>query len=119
MQVVERLQPQACEAGDIVDHKGRLLGRHRGIGLFTVGQRKGLGIAAAEPLYVLRLEPQKRRVIVGPRAALAETRISLGELNWLSPDPPATTGTAVTAKLRSTQPPVPARLYPAARPVEA
>ena len=67
--LVERLQPEAGEPGDIVDLTGRVLGRHRGIGRFTVGQRRGLGIAAEEPLHVLRLDPEERRVVVGPRAS--------------------------------------------------
>ena len=108
--LVERLRPETGEAGDIVDPAGRVLGRHRGIARFTVGQRKGLGVAATEPLYVLRLDPEERRVVVGPRAALAETRLSLGEVNWLGP--PAEPGMAVMVKLRSTQLPVGARFYP-------
>jgi tRNA-specific 2-thiouridylase len=108
--LVERLRPEAGEPGDIVDMAGRMLGRHRGIAHFTVGQRKGLGIAASEPLYVLRLDPEERRVVVGPRAALAETRLSLGEVNWLGPK--AAPGMAVMTKLRSTQSPVPATFYP-------
>jgi len=87
-----------------------VLGYHRGIAHFTVGQRKGLGVAAAEPLYVLRLDPEERRVVVGPRAALAETRLSLGEVNWIGP--PAEPGMAIAAKLRSMQLPVAARFYP-------
>ena len=110
--LVERLQPEAAEPGDIVDLAGRVLGRHRGIARFTVGQRKGLDIAAAEPLYVLRLDSAERRVVVGPRAALAETRVSLGEMNWLGPA--MTRSVAVTAKLRSAQAPVAATLYPGA-----
>jgi tRNA-uridine 2-sulfurtransferase len=115
--LVERLRPEAGEPGDIVDQAGRVLGRHRGIGRFTVGQRKGLDIAAAEPLYVLRLEPGERRVVVGPRAALAETRVLLGEINWLGPA--MARGMAVAAKLRSAQAPVAATLYPGADPGEA
>ena len=109
VRLVEQLRPEAGEPGDIVDLAGRVLGRHRGIAHFTVGQRKGLGVAAAEPLYVLRLDPEERRVVVGPRAALAETRLSLGEVNWLGPS--ATPGMAVAAKLRSTQSPVAATFY--------
>jgi tRNA-specific 2-thiouridylase len=108
--VVARLQPEAAEGGEIVDRAGRVLGRHSGIGQFTVGQRKGLGIAAAEPLYVLRIEPERRRVVVGPKAALGETRISLGEVNWLGAVPDAA-GLAVEARLRSSQPPLPAVVY--------
>ena len=110
VRLVERLRPEAGEAGAIVDMAGRVLGRHRGIAHFTVGQRKGLGVASAEPLYVLRLDSEQRRVIVGPRAVLAETRLSLGEVNWLGR--PAKPGMAVAAKLRSAQLPVGARFYP-------
>jgi tRNA-uridine 2-sulfurtransferase len=110
--LVERLRPESAEPGDIVDDDGRFLGRHRGLAHFTVGQRKGLGIAAAEPLYVLRLEPRTRRIVVGPRAALSETRYVLGGLNWLDDRPLPEGGIRVAAKLRSTQPPVAAMLYP-------
>jgi tRNA-uridine 2-sulfurtransferase len=110
VRLVEQLRPEAGRPGDIVDMAGRVLGHHRGIAHFTVGQRKGLGIAAAEPLHVLRLDPEERRVVVGPRAALAETRLSLGEVNWLGPS--ATPGMAVAAKLRSTQLPVGGRFFP-------
>ena len=110
VRLVERLRPEAGEPGAIVDMAGRVLGRHRGIAHFTVGQRKGLGVASAEPLYVLRLDSEQRRVVVGPRAVLAETRLSLGEVNWLGR--PAKPGMAVAAKLRSAQLPVGARFYP-------
>src|SRR5437762_7924737 len=103
--VVERLRPEAGEPGDIVDQNGRVLGRHHGMAHFTVGQRKGLGIAAAEPLYVLRLDPENRRVVVGPKRALCETEVQLGELNWLGAPLTAGQGIQVSAKLRSTQPP--------------
>ena len=117
--LVERLRPEAGEPGDIVDRDGRTLGRHRGIAHFTIGQRKGLGISAAEPLYVLAIDPERRRIIVGRFAALAETRVSLGELNWLMPTSPSPAGVRIAAKLRSGQPPMPATLYPGARPGEA
>jgi tRNA-specific 2-thiouridylase len=87
-----------------------VLGRHRGIAHFTVGQRKGLGMAAPEPFYVLRLEPAMRRVVVGPYRALAETRVRLAEFNWLGAPLAAGETLAVSAKLRSAQPPVPATL---------
>jgi tRNA-uridine 2-sulfurtransferase len=108
--VVEKLRPGAIEPGEIVDRDGKVLGRHEGIVHFTVGQRKGIGIAGAAPLYVLRLEPESHRVVVGPREALAETRVALGEINWLGAMPPEP-GLRVEVKLRSAQPPVPARLY--------
>jgi len=107
--LVERLRPEAGEPGDIVDRSGRVLGRHNGIASYTVGQRKGLGVAAGEPLHVLEIDSDRRRVVVGPRAALAETRVSVGELNWLGE--PTVGGVAVMAKLRSTQTPIAATLY--------
>src|SRR6266446_7961593 len=64
--VIERLKPGAAQAGDIVDLAGRVLGRHAGIIHFTVGQRRGLGIAAGAPLYVVRLDAAARQVVVGP-----------------------------------------------------
>jgi tRNA-specific 2-thiouridylase len=112
--IVTRLRPEAGEPGEIVDAAGNVLGRHRGIAHFTVGQRKGLGIAAAEPLYVLRLEPVGRRVVVGPHSALAQTRVRLGEFNWLGGAPVSREGRPVGAKLRSAQAPVPAILHVAA-----
>jgi tRNA-specific 2-thiouridylase len=115
--LVERLRPETGEPGDIVDRDGRFLGRHNGIAHFTVGQRKGIGIAAGEPLYVLQIAPEERRVIVGPRAALAETRVALREVNWLGGH--RAHRMAVTAKLRSTQPPVSAMFYRGAEATEA
>jgi tRNA-specific 2-thiouridylase len=108
--VVAKLRPGAAAPGEIVDEQGRVLGAHRGVIHFTVGQRRGLGLAAAEPLYVLRLEPETRRVVVGPHAALAETRVRLAGVNWLGPAPPAD-GINVAVKLRSAQPPLTARLF--------
>ena len=108
--VVTKLRPGAIEPGDIVDASGKVLGRHDGIIHFTVGQRKGIGIAAAEPLYVLRLEPATRRVVIGPQAALAQSRVALHSVNWLGTAPPSD-GQAVAVKLRSAQPPVAARLH--------
>jgi len=110
--IVTRLRPEAGEPGDIVDQKGRVLGRHPGIAHFTVGQRKGLGLGAAEPFFVLRVEPASRRIVVGPRNALGETRIALAELNWLGALLNPGVGVKVAAKLRSSQPAVPAMLYP-------
>jgi tRNA-specific 2-thiouridylase len=94
----------------VVDRDGRVLGRHPGVIHYTVGQRKGLGLAAGEPLYVLRLEPEARRVVVGPRAALAADRVPLGEVNWLGPPLAPGDDLRVAVKLRSAQPPVPATL---------
>ena len=117
--IVTRLRPGAGEPGEIVDAAGKVLGRHHGIAHFTVGQRKGLGIAAPEPYYVLRLDPARRRVVVGPLSALAETRARLGEFNWLGRPLAAGETVAVAAKLRSAQKPVSATLQAGADPAEA
>lgn len=85
--VVEKLRPGAVEPGEIVDLQGRVLGRHDGIIHFTIGQRRGIGIAGDEPLYVVRLEPEAHRVVVGPRAALARDRVTVRALNWLDTRP--------------------------------
>ncbi len=108
--LVARLRPGAAEPGEIVDVAGRVLGTHAGVVHFTIGQRKGLGVSAGEPLYVVRLEPEARRVVVGPRAALGVQRVALAGINWLGEAPPAD-GLAVHLKLRSAQPPLPARLF--------
>lgn len=81
--VIERLKPDAFEAGDIVDLSGRVLGRHSGIGHFTIGQRRGIGVAASEPYYVVKLDVAGRRVVVGPREALRMHRIVLRDVNWI------------------------------------
>ncbi len=106
-ELVAKLRPEASEPGEIVDHAGHVLGRHPGVIHFTVGQRKGLGVAAAEPLYVLKLEPETRRVVVGPHEALGARRVSLSAVNWLGPSPP-TEGFKASVKLRSAQAPLPA-----------
>src|SRR5260370_9935728 len=88
--VVRKLRPEANEPGDIVDLAGRIIGRHGGIVRFTVGHRRGLargerGWTDNEPLYVVRLEPQTRRVVVGPRSALVRGQRVLYDLNWIGP----------------------------------
>jgi tRNA-specific 2-thiouridylase len=103
--IVTRLRPEAGDRGEIVDERGRVLGSHNGIAHFTIGQRKRLGIAASEPLYVLRLDPEMRRVVVGPKAALGQVRIPLCEMNWLGTPPAAGSAIRAAAKLRSSQPP--------------
>jgi tRNA-specific 2-thiouridylase len=112
--VIERLRPGAATAGDIVDLSGRVLGRHAGIINFTVGQRRGLGIAAGEPLYVVRLDAANGRVVVGPREALRTTRVLLRDMNWIgdgSLDALTAGGRVdVFVKVRSTRPPHPAWL---------
>ncbi|HEV2080097.1 MAG TPA: tRNA 2-thiouridine(34) synthase MnmA [Allosphingosinicella sp.] len=82
--VVKKVRPEAAAEGEIVDSEGRVLGRHNGLIHFTVGQRRGLEIGGQpEPLYVLRLEPERRRVVVGPRSALAVRAAHLEGVNWL------------------------------------
>ncbi|MEK9753039.1 MAG: tRNA 2-thiouridine(34) synthase MnmA [Rhodospirillaceae bacterium] len=103
--VVEKLRPGAWEPGDIVDLDGNVIGRHDGIVNFTVGQRRGLGIAAAHPLYVVRVEPETRRVVAGPKKALEKTGLSVSAVNWIGPgaEPPAERRAAI--KIRSTAAP--------------
>ncbi|MEQ8964869.1 MAG: tRNA 2-thiouridine(34) synthase MnmA [Azospirillaceae bacterium] len=114
--VVEKLRPGAADPGDIVDLEGRVLGRHDGVIGFTVGQRRGLGIGGtAEPLYVVRVEPEARRVVVGPKSALARDRVHVDALNWLGDAAPAPAGERVAVKLRSAQDPAPATLFPDGR----
>lgn len=81
--VIEKLRPSASEPGDIVHLDGRKLGTHRGIIHYTVGQRRGLGVGGGEPLYVVRLDPDDRTVVVGPRDALRTHKFRIGQINWL------------------------------------
>ena len=105
--LVKKLRPDAGAGGDIVDLSGRKLGEHRGLIHFTIGQRRGLEIGGSpEPLYVVRLEPALRQVVVGPRAALAVSAARLSDINWLGTDRSG----PITAKVRSMAKPVPARL---------
>lgn len=108
--LIARLRPDAAEPGDIVHQDGRLLGRHKGTVHFTVGQRRGLGIAEGDPLYVLKIEPKTRRVIVGPREALLQHEIAIGEVNWLGDEPLDSRARPVFAKIRSTRPPAEAEI---------
>ena len=113
--VIEKLRPGAAEPGEIVGLDGRVLGRHQGVIHYTIGQRRGLGIGGGAPLYVVRLEAEARRVIVGPRAALATRRIPVSGINWIGEgdfgDAPEG-GWEAAVKVRSTRPPAPARIHP-------
>jgi tRNA-specific 2-thiouridylase len=110
--VIDRLRPQAAAAGEIVHVDGRVLGRHEGVSRYTVGQRRGLNVAVGDPLFVVRLDPAARQVIVGPREALLTASLSLKEINWLGDEPTieAAAGRAILARVRSTRDPAPARL---------
>ncbi|SDC12777.1 tRNA (5-methylaminomethyl-2-thiouridylate)-methyltransferase [Sphingomonas sp. YR710] len=104
--IVRKLRPEAADPGDIVDLQGRVLGRHKGLIHFTVGQRRGIEIGGSpEPLYVVRLDPLAKRLIVGPRRALAVSAAALDDINWIGGDYVG----PVTAKVRSLAKPVPAR----------
>lgn len=112
--VIEKLRPGALQAGDIVHVDGRRLGRHTGIINYTVGQRRGLGIPAPEPYYVVRLDADRHEVVVGPRDCLRTTTLQLRNVNWLgesSMADAARDGLDIHARMRSTQPPVPATLF--------
>jgi len=112
--MIERLLPGASAPGDVVHVDGRAIGRHPGIIHYTIGQRRGLGIAATEPLYVVALDAANARVIVGPRAALARTRLRLREVNWIGEGELSglpREGLPIAARVRSTRAPAPALLF--------
>lgn len=112
--IINKLRPDAVLGGDIVHIDGRLLGHHDGIVNYTIGQRRGIGVAVGEPLYVVHLDAPSARVIVGPRAALETRRLFLRDVNWLGDEPvtaiPAH-GFACFAKVRSTRAPRPATVW--------
>jgi tRNA-specific 2-thiouridylase len=112
--VIEKLRPGAADPGEIVDLAGQVLGRHGGIIHYTIGQRRGLGIGGlGDPLYVVRLDPATRRVIVGPKEALSTRTIPLQEINWLGDAPfDSRAEWQVGVKVRSTRAPRPALLRP-------
>ncbi len=105
--LILKLRPDGAEPGEIVHLDGRALGRHDGIIHFTIGQRRGLGIAEGEALYVVKIEADAKRVIVGPREALLRKDIRVSGLNWLGTDAVGRHETPLFAKIRSTRPPVP------------
>jgi tRNA-specific 2-thiouridylase len=111
--VIEKLRPESASPGEIVHLDGRVMGRHSGVVNFTVGQRRGLGLATGEPLYVLGLDARAARVIVGPREALATRTLRLREVNWIgdgSVDTIPAEGIEIAARVRSTRAPQPALL---------
>jgi tRNA-specific 2-thiouridylase len=112
--LIDKLRPDAAGAGDIVHLDGRVLGRHEGVIRYTVGQRRGLNVAVGDPLFVVKLDPGLKQVIVGPREALMTHALSLKETNWLGDvltiEAAAAAETPVLARVRSTRDPAPARL---------
>ncbi|SEM87806.1 tRNA 2-thiouridine(34) synthase MnmA [Palleronia pelagia] len=112
--VIEKLRPGAADPGEIVHADGRVLGEHRGVIHYTVGQRRGLGIGGlTEPLYVVKLDVENRRVVVGPKELLATRRVPVREINWLG-DTPFTSQEEwhLGVKVRSTRPPREAVIRP-------
>lgn len=112
--IIAKLKPAAATPGDIVHIDGRILGQHEGILRYTIGQRRGIGIASGEPLYVVHLDADNARVIVGPRTALETHKLYLRDVNWLGDgsitDIPES-GIELYAKVRSTRPPRPAIVH--------
>lgn len=108
--VVKKLRPVADEQGEIVDLHGNVLGKHDGIVNFTIGQRRGVGVAASMPLYVVSVDPVTKRVVIGPREALARDQVFLRDLNWLGAEAAAHCTKDVHVRLRSAQPVMPASL---------
>jgi tRNA-specific 2-thiouridylase len=112
--LIDKLRPDSVGSGEIVHLDGRVLGRHAGVTRFTVGQRRGLNVAVGDPLFVVRIEPETRRVIVGPREALLTRALTMKETNWLGDhetlEAAARAEIAVLARVRSTRDPAPARL---------
>ncbi len=110
--VIRKLRPEADRPGSIVHEDGRVLGEHGGIIDYTIGQRRGLGIADKAPLYVNRLDPQTATVYVGPKQTLLRNCVLLKDLNWIAPgdwNSMSNTDT-VYVKLRSTRPAAPATI---------
>lgn len=107
--VIRRMHPEAEQPGDIVHMDGRVLGQHKGVVNFTIGQRRGLGIAAGEPLYVVRIDAKANQIVVGPYEALKTYSVRLRDVNWLGAQKlealAAGNGLAVEAKVRSTRAP--------------
>lgn len=108
--VIEKLRPDAARPGALVHMDGRVLGEHRGIMYYTIGQRRGLGLpdgSGAEPLFVVQIDADSQQVIVGPREALLRSKLWLNDINWLGSDlfGPQLDGQAVNVKVRSTRPP--------------
>lgn len=112
--VIEKLRPGAAEPGEIVDIAGRVLGTHKGVIHYTIGQRRGLGIGGLEdPLYVVRLDVDRKQVIVGPKEMLSTRMVPLREINWLGDAPfDSAKEWHVTVKVRSTRPPREAVIRP-------
>lgn len=106
--VIKRLRPDCSLPGEILHMDGSVLGQHQGVLHYTVGQRRGLGVAVGDPLYVVSIDADARQVIVGPREALARQKILLSEVNWLGGD--ASQALDVRVRIRSTSEPAAAQI---------
>ena len=112
--VIRKLRPEAADPGNIVDQNGKVLAQHEGVIHYTIGQRRGLGIGGlADPLYVVKLDAERKEVVVGPKSMLATRRVPVREINWLG-DAPLTSQEEwpIAVKVRSTRPPRDAILRP-------
>ncbi len=105
--VIRRHRPEAMTSGEIRDESGQVLGIHEGHQQFTIGQRRGLGVALGLPLYVIHKDAASNTVTVGPRERLEQTRLTAGDVNWFI-DPPTAEPRRCTAKIRYNSPPAPA-----------
>lgn len=113
--VIEKLRPGSADPGDIVHIDGRVLGEHPGVIHYTIGQRRGLGIGGGDPLFVVKLDADSKQVIVGPREALTTRSVPVAEINWIGGEDFSNApegGWETLVKVRSTRPPVPARIHP-------
>ncbi|MEC8196167.1 MAG: tRNA 2-thiouridine(34) synthase MnmA [Pseudomonadota bacterium] len=112
--VIEKLRPGAAEPGDIVDPDGNVLGQHNGVIHYTIGQRRGLGIGGlSTPLYVVKLDVDKKQVIVGPKEMLSTRIVPVREINWLGDEPfESREEWHMAVKVRSTRPPREAIIRP-------
>ena len=112
--VIRKLRPEAADPGNIVDTEGNVLAKHEGVIHYTIGQRRGLGIGGlADPLYVVKLDAERKEVVVGPKSMLATRNIPVREINWLG-DEPLTSQSEwnIAVRVRSTRPPRDAILRP-------
>ena len=108
---VERQAPSADRSGPVVDREGRVLTRHGGVHRFTVGQRRGLGVAGRHPLYVIEVQPGSRTVVVGDRADLDRSELLAQGVNWIAGHSPPD-GTRVGARIRHRSAEAPATVEP-------
>jgi len=103
--------PQALRPGLIMDRSGRILGEHEGLALYTIGQRRGLGISAPQPHYVLDLDPSRNAVVIGTADELGQRELLAEEVSYVAGKPPSKP-LDVTAKIRYQAHEAPARWIP-------